>query len=92
MTVNLRIELAEWRDVDIALFLLGQSVGAFRSDLTLPDVKWVVWSDNPVGRALLSILETLATTGVLEYDKDEQRVRWKGECAGIDGVVAIQTK
>ncbi|WP_433133727.1 hypothetical protein ACQPWW_16640 [Micromonospora sp. CA-240977] len=69
--------LAEWTDVDGAQYELGRTVGLF-ADRTFLQVKWVFWSDNPVGEALLDMLHTLVRAGVLEHrDEPDHQFRWK---------------
>jgi alkyl hydroperoxide reductase subunit AhpC len=41
------------------------------------DLKWVFWSENPIGRMLHQILHALIQLGFLDHNAEEQRVRWK---------------
>ncbi|MCG5441134.1 hypothetical protein NIE79_000068 [Micromonospora sp. NIE79] len=70
-------ELAEWTDVDGAQYELGRAVGLFTDQMFL-QVKWVFWSDNPLGQALWDMLHELVKAGVLEYrDEPDHQFRWK---------------
>ncbi len=72
--------LAEWTDWDGAAFEVGRSLGIFDSSESFTQVKWVFWTDNPVGNALHEVLLQLVSAGVLERreERDEQ-FRWTGK-------------
>ncbi|MEU7613456.1 hypothetical protein [Micromonospora sp. NPDC049204] len=69
--------LADWTDVDGAQYALGRAVGLF-VDHTFLQVKWVFWSDSPVGAALYDMLHALVRAGVLDHrDEPDHQFRWK---------------
>ncbi|MEU4474074.1 hypothetical protein [Micromonospora sp. NPDC023888] len=77
--------LAEWTDVDSAQYELGRTLGLF-TDRTFMQVKWVFWSDNPVGAALVDMLHALVKAGVLEHrDEPDHQFRWK-TATPLDGL------
>ncbi|WP_433270297.1 hypothetical protein ACQPWR_14760 [Micromonospora vinacea] len=79
--------LAEWTDVDGAQYELGRTVGLF-TDRTFWQVKWVFWSNNPLGQSLWDMLHALVKAGVLEYrDEPDHQFRWK-TAAPLDGLTA----
>ncbi|GIF78619.1 hypothetical protein Asi02nite_81370 [Asanoa siamensis] len=79
--------LAEWTDVDGAQYELGRTVGLF-ADRTFFQVKWVFWSNNPLGQALCDMLHALVKAGVLDYrDEPDNQFRWK-TAAPLDGPTA----
>lgn len=66
-------------DYDGAGVELGKSLGAFPESTTLRDVKWVLWSDNPLGNRLVRLVtEVTERDPRLFLDKEEQQVRWLG--------------
>ncbi|WP_262282227.1 hypothetical protein [Micromonospora sp. MA102] len=70
-------DLAEWTDVDCAQYELGRSLGLF-SGRSFMQVKWVFWSNNPLGQALWDMLQALVKAGVLEYrDEPDHQFRWR---------------
>jgi hypothetical protein len=76
--VSLKDVTKEWTDFDIAAHQLGIDIGLFHQDEAFQtDLKWVFWSDNPVGNMLYQMLRLLAETGVLERDEESMQYRWK---------------
>ena len=70
-------DLAQWTDGDGAQYELGRSLGLF-SDRSFMQVKWVFWSNNPLGQALWDMLHALVKAGVLEYrDEPDHQFRWR---------------
>ncbi|MDG4824389.1 hypothetical protein O7635_21265 [Asanoa sp. WMMD1127] len=69
--------LADWTDIDGAQYQLGRVVGLF-ADQSFGDVKWVFWTDNPLGQALHDMLFNLTQAGVLDHrdDDGELQFRW----------------
>ncbi len=73
--------LADWTDLDGALFELGVVLGLFAPghDEYLKH-KGVLWSENPVRSALGEILKSLERAGILEYRDDadltDYQYRW----------------
>lgn len=54
--MDLPKELAGWTDSDGAAYDVGRALGIFAEHEGFTSLKWVFWSDNPVGRALHEIL------------------------------------
>ncbi|MGN9810170.1 hypothetical protein ACTMSW_12525 [Micromonospora sp. BQ11] len=78
-------DLAEWTDVDGAQYVLGRSLGLF-SDRSFQQVKWVFWSNDPLGQALWDMLHALVEAGVLEYrDEPDHQFRWR-TATPLDGL------
>jgi hypothetical protein len=72
----LRENLKEWTDIDLAAFELANSLGVTERQSFL-ETKWVLWSDNNIGKALLEILGKLVEVGVLEKrDEPDFQYRW----------------
>jgi hypothetical protein len=61
----LRENLKEWIDIDLAAFELANSLGVIEQQSFL-EAKWVLWSDNNIGKALFEILGKLVEAGVWE--------------------------
>ncbi|MGW5582066.1 hypothetical protein [Micromonospora chokoriensis] len=69
--------LNEWTDADGAQYELGSAMGLF-ADRTFLQVKWVFWSNDPLGQALWDMLHALVRAGVLEHrDEPDHQFRWK---------------
>ncbi|MDX3128696.1 hypothetical protein PV367_02520 [Streptomyces europaeiscabiei] len=64
--MDLPERLADWTDWDGVAFLVGCSLGIFGGSDTFTKVKWVFWTDNPLGNALHEVLLQLVGAGVLE--------------------------
>jgi hypothetical protein len=55
------------------------------------EVKWVFWSDNPLGNALWDLLHALVKAGVLEHrEEPDHQFRWKS-AAPLHGLAARRT-
>ena len=66
----------EWYDPDSAACALVLHLGIYRSaGTTFGPAKWVFWSNNPVGNAIYTLLDSLADAGVLEWDRDNDKIR-----------------
>ncbi|MEV7122316.1 hypothetical protein [Kitasatospora griseola] len=78
--MNLREGLDDWTDWDGAAFELGRALGLFAEPVTFTHVKWVFWTDNPLGNALHEMLLQLVAAGVLERrdEPDDEQFRWSG--------------
>ncbi|MFD5323518.1 hypothetical protein [Streptomyces sp. NPDC127092] len=76
-------QLADWTDSDGAAYQLGKALGIFGEHERFASLKWVFWSENPVGRALHEILLQLVAAGILEQDEDEDQFRWAGDVEGV---------
>lgn len=75
--VDLSEGLADWTDWDGAAFLVGCSLGIFGDSETFTKVKWVFWTDNPLGNALHEVLLQLVGAGVLERrEEPDEQFRW----------------
>lgn len=71
--------LAEWTDWDGAAYVAGRSLGIFAESETFIQVKWVFWTDNPLGNALHEVLLQLVAAGVLERrDEPDEQFLWSG--------------
>ena len=74
---TLRVALANWTDFDASAHMLAQCLGIMPPQLQMKDVKWVYWSENPLGTMLHSTLEQLSELGVLEKREDpDLQCRW----------------
>ena len=57
--------------------MLAQCLGIMPPQLQMKDVKWVYWSENPLGTMLHSTLEQLSELGVLEKREEfDLQYRW----------------
>lgn len=75
--MTLREALKDWTDWDVAEYRLAICLGLMSPQVDFASqAKHVFWSNNPVGTALSACLTQLVHTGVLEFDEEEQRVRW----------------
>ena len=91
---SLKERLTDWADWDGASYELGACLG-FWVDFGAPvgeddwnGVKGVMWSRNPLGEALISMLDSLVTAGVLEKrEMPDTAYRWNpnydGEANGL---------
>ncbi|MFF7680026.1 hypothetical protein [Actinacidiphila glaucinigra] len=69
--------LPDWTDGDRAAFVVGCSLGIFGDSVAFTRIKWVFWTDNPLGNALHGVLLHLAAAGVLERREEwDERFRW----------------
>lgn len=65
--------LADWTDPDIAQYELGLALGMFPPGATFStDLKWVFWSDNPIGNFLNAGIVMLHHLGDLEFSEEHQ--------------------
>lgn len=91
---SLKERLADWRDWDGASYELGACLG-FWADFGAPigedhwnGIKGVFWSRNPLGEALIAILNNLVEAEVLEKREPETAYRWnpnyQGEANGLE--------
>ncbi len=82
--IGLRALLSDWTDWDVASYHVGQCLGLFLSSHSFAtDCKHVFWTDNPVGNALMAILDELSERGVLEHrDEPECQFRWSPSFVG----------
>ncbi|MCX5335948.1 hypothetical protein [Streptomyces sp. NBC_00140] len=77
--MDLSESMAGWTDWDGAAFMVGRSLGIFGRSETFTQVKWVFWTDNPVGNALHEVLLQLVAAGVLERrEEPAEQFRWIG--------------
>ncbi|MFF4274247.1 hypothetical protein [Streptomyces sp. NPDC001536] len=69
--------LAGWTDWDGAAFVAGRSLGIFGESETFAQVKWVFWTDDPMGNALHEVLLQLVAARVLERrEEPDEQFRW----------------
>ena len=74
---TLRTALVEWTDFDVAAHALAQVLGIFPFDMPMREVKYVYWSNVPLGNSLIQQLERLAQLGVLERrEEPDLQYRW----------------
>ena len=79
---GLQKRLHEWADVDVVMCELGIVLGLYpETSNTFNEMKWVFWTDNPAGRMLHAMVETLTALGALEVSGDGEQYRWR---AGFD--------
>lgn len=72
--MNLKDELVEWTDFDIAYHKLAVQLGLFKTD-NFSGFAWVYWTKNEYNDFLLNTLLKLIEIGLLEFDEDEYKVR-----------------
>jgi hypothetical protein len=76
----LKETLIEWEDFDVASYKLACCLGVLPPEdgsfEGFRNVKWMFASANPVGHSMGQILEDLAETGVLQFDRDNVKIRW----------------
>jgi len=82
--MTLKDELQDWVDIDFAAFKLAQCLGLMNTETSFAtDAKHIFASENLVGRKLYDmLLSDLVIIGVVEYDREEQRVKWNNEFKG----------
>jgi hypothetical protein len=74
---SLAAAIVEWTDWDVAEFRLAIALGILEPDTSFStDAKHIFWSRNLLGSQLDSILRALVGLGALEFDAEEERVRW----------------
>ena len=74
----LRQSLSDWTDLDVAQYAVGVALGVFATGTDFPThAKPLLWTSNPVGEALKSILDALVLAGALLYrDEPDYQYRW----------------
>lgn len=79
---TLQQRLLDWTDIDLAAYELGAHMGLWREFGSKPNsdpwngVKWVMWSNNPVGNALYETIHAMIDQQVLDATEDKDQVRW----------------
>jgi hypothetical protein len=74
---TLRVTLADWTDVDGSCHMLAQCLDIVPTQLQMTEVKWLYWSENPLGTMLHGTLERLSDLGVLEKrEEPDLQYRW----------------
>lgn len=77
--MNLPEELKNWKDIDVASYIIGQSIGLFPDPAEPLDFqvkyKHVFWSRNRLGDALYMFIGELVLLGIMERNENNQ-VRW----------------
>jgi hypothetical protein len=77
---TLRVALANWTDFDASAHMLAQCLGIKPPQLRMKDVKWVYWSENPLGTMLHSTLERLSELRALEKrEEPDLQYRWNSD-------------
>src|SRR5262245_17492794 len=81
---TLRDALADWTDRDGAEYKLALALGLM--DDSVRGMKWVFWSNNPIGTMLSTMLRQLIDVGALEYRDDpgltDYQERWNSTFRG----------
>jgi hypothetical protein len=80
--VSLADELAEWQDVDVAQYTVGRAIGLFAGQ-DFRQVKYVFWTENPLGTGLWEMLGAMVKAGILEC-RDEPDMQYRWSPAGPD--------
>jgi hypothetical protein len=71
--------LSDWADIDVAAHSLACCLGIFPFGAIDPFPKWVYWTSNPLGDALVRTLDEYVVLGVLEKrDEPDLQYRWCG--------------
>ena len=84
---SLRDRIPDWTDIDFAAHALAQALGVMAPDAEMADTKWVYWSKNPLGDALVQMLDSLVEIGLLEKrDEPDFQYRWAVDCAARCGL------
>jgi lactoylglutathione lyase len=68
--------LSDWTDIDVAAHALARSLDIMPSTSVMADAKWVYWSDNPLGRELIVLLNRLVELRLLEK-RDEPDLQYR---------------
>jgi hypothetical protein len=78
MYTSLKHYLKDWRDIDNLQYEIALRLGVISIDQSFQtDVKWVFWTDNPLGNMLYDIISSLEESGFIEQN-DILQYRWKG--------------
>jgi len=76
--MGFREALASWTDADAAMHMLARSLGVVAQNSTTREVKWIYWSNNPLGEFLYRMLNELVLLGALEKrDEPDLQFRWR---------------
>lgn len=84
--MSLKELLCKPEDDDIALFLLGVSLGLWTCDNQMQDFrdnKWVFYTKNTTLDMLYSIMEVLVRTGRVIHDEDRSTYCWNHEISNV---------
>lgn len=67
----------DWVDFDQAAFRIAVTLGLVDEKINpcAPGQKWIFWSNNPFGNALMGIITSLVEMQVLE-ENEEGQYRW----------------
>lgn len=71
--------LKNWEDFDVVEFYLGCTLGIFEYDEKFENFrknKHIFWTNNPLGDMLAKMLEDMAAEGILEFDREELKLKW----------------
>ena len=83
MNGKLTTNLMEWTDWDIAAYYVAQSLGIVSETEKFANVKFVFWTDNPLGNALHEILKSLVSCEILELQEEpDTQYRWNKRFKG----------
>jgi hypothetical protein len=77
LAIMLRELLKDWQDFDGAMHAIAVSLGLMPNDWAwvLDGRKWILWSNNPYGNMLSSMLTSLVAEGIVE-ENDDQKFRF----------------
>lgn len=78
MYTSVKQYLKDWRDLDHLQYEIALRLGVISIDQSFQtDVKWVFWTDNPLGNMLYDMIRALEENGFIEQN-DQLQYRWKG--------------
>jgi hypothetical protein len=78
--INLMSLLKEWSDPDITQYYLACSLGILAYDSNFRNFrrsKHIFWTKNKTSALLRGILELLINDGLIEFDPEDSKYRWK---------------
>lgn len=75
---TLKEHLENWNDFDGAAYSLGLSLGVFQENQSFQELKYVFWTNNPLGNMLHEMLEELVKTEILIKNEDDQ-YKWNND-------------
>lgn len=81
-SASFKDRLTGWLDWDCAAYELGVCLGLW-IDFGAPSwedpwhgLKWIFWTDNPLGNTLHNMLLNMVEVGILESKDDNEHFRW----------------
>jgi hypothetical protein len=73
---SLKEALAEWQDIDVTAYYVGQCLGLIERNVSFAASKPLVLTSNSVSHVIYDILDALVKLAAVEYDPEEMRYRW----------------